>query len=69
MINYVCNVCMSSQYISDKPLRTNQIAMKSVSKKFSFLINFKLYVPPLLYKNKDTQHKWCKKLGCNPVKR
>ena len=41
---------ISSQQISGKTLRINKIAMKTFSKNLSFGVNFKLQVPPLMYK-------------------
>ena len=40
--------------------------MKKFMKNLSFEADFKLYVPPLMYKINAYNMKWCKKLGRNP---
>ena len=48
-----------------KSLRVIKITTKSFPKNLAFGIDFKLWVPGLMHKNKHTQHKRCEKLGRN----
>ena len=59
---------MKTYFYADSPaadfwqkiLKANETAIKNLS----IGIDFKLLIPPLIYKI-NTQHKWCEKLGRN----